>query len=73
MRRDPRFGVGVPRRVTDFHQDDEGHWAAELECGHSQHVRHDPPCQSRPWFPTAGGRAGFVGTTLECAACADGG
>ena len=30
-------------QVTGFHQDEEVHWVAELECGHNQHVRHDPP------------------------------
>lgn len=69
MRRDPRFGPGVPRRVTGFRQDDEGHWAAELECGHTRHVRHDPPWQLRPWVTTAEGRAGFIGTMLECGVC----
>ena len=24
-------------------------WVAELECGHTQHVRHDPPWTNRPW------------------------
>ena len=33
----------MERQVTGFHQDEEGHWVAELECGHNQHVRHDPP------------------------------
>ncbi len=69
MRREARFGPGVPRRVTGFRQDAEGHWAAELECGHTQHVRHDPPWQLRPWVLTPDGRAAFLGTTLACAAC----
>jgi hypothetical protein len=69
VRRDPRFGPGVPRRVTGFRQDDEGHWAAELECGHTRHVRHDPPWQVRPWVTTEEGRAAFIGTMLECGVC----
>ena len=69
MRRDPRLGPALPRRVTGFRQDDERHWVAELECGHAQHVRHDPPWQLRPWVLTPQGRASFLGTTLECAAC----
>jgi hypothetical protein len=32
----------VKRRIVGFHRDDERHWVAELECGHGQHVRHDP-------------------------------
>jgi hypothetical protein len=52
--------------ITGFHQDAEGHWVAELECGHSQHVRHTPPWQVRPWVLTAAGRASQVGTDLRC-------
>ena len=57
------------RRITGFHQDDEGHWVAELECGHTQHVRHDPPWQVREWVTTAEGRAGRIGTELGCREC----
>ncbi len=73
MRRDPRFAPGVPRRVTGFRRDDEGHWVAELECGHTQHLRHDPPWQRRPWVLTPAGREGFLGRTLDCVPCAEGG
>jgi hypothetical protein len=59
----------VQRRITGFHQDAEQHWVADLDCGHRQHVRHDPPWQVRPWVLAAETRAQFVGTTLECAAC----
>jgi hypothetical protein len=57
------------RAITGFHQDDEGHWVAELECGHQQHMRHQPPWQVRPWVLTEDGRARFVGVTIPCAAC----
>ncbi|MEO8226321.1 MAG: DUF3565 domain-containing protein [Gemmatimonadota bacterium] len=53
-------------RITGFHQDDEAHWVAELECGHAQHVRHDPPWQLRPWVISADGRAAYVGVFLDC-------
>ena len=59
------------RRMTGFHQDDEGQWVAELECGHTQHLRHDPPWQVRPWVLTETGRAERLGTTLRCPRCAD--
>jgi hypothetical protein len=62
---------GVPRRIVGFHQDAESHWVAELECGHTQHVRHDPPWQQRPWVLTPDGRARFVGSTLRCVPCAE--
>jgi hypothetical protein len=57
------------RRIVGFHQDAESHWVAELECGHGQHVRHDPPWQNREWVTTVEGRAGFLGTTLNCVKC----
>lgn len=59
----------IPRRITGFHQDPEGHWVAELECGHGQHVRHVPPWQNRPWVTTRDGRARFIGQTLGCVKC----
>lgn len=53
-----------------FRQDEQGAWVAELECGHSQHVRHDPPWTTRPWVITPEGREGFLGHELECVICA---
>jgi hypothetical protein len=60
----------VPRRIVGYHQDDVGDWVADLECGHTQHVRHDPPWQVRPWVVTAAGRAEHLGTILMCVLCA---
>lgn len=57
------------RRIVGFHQDAEGHWVAELECGHTQHVRHSPPWEVRPWVQTEAGRAGRLGTVLPCRLC----
>lgn len=57
------------RRITGFHQDQESHWVAQLECGHNQHVRHDPPWFNRPWVVTEEGRAGTLGRTLDCKKC----
>ena len=44
--------------ILGFHQDEYGDWVAELACGHTQHVRHRPPWELRPWVATerAGGR-----------------
>jgi len=39
----------MDRRIAGFHQDEEIFWVAELECGHQQHVRHNPPMTLRPW------------------------
>jgi hypothetical protein len=57
------------RRIVGFHQDEERHWVAELECGHNQHVRHMPPWEVRPWVLTEEGRAGRVGSSLPCRPC----
>ena len=59
----------MDRRITGFHQDEEAHWVAELECGHSQHVRHDPPWQVRPWVLTSSSRKEHLGSTLDCLQC----
>jgi Protein of unknown function (DUF3565) len=59
----------MQRRIVSFHQDDEQHWVADLECGHTQHVRHDPPWQVREWVTTPAGRAGWLGRFLECRRC----
>lgn len=61
--------MGRDRRIVGFHQDAEGHWVAELECGHTQHVRHSPPWQVRPWVLTEAGRVGRLGTVLPCRLC----
>ncbi|HKQ82875.1 MAG TPA: DUF3565 domain-containing protein [Steroidobacteraceae bacterium] len=57
------------RRIVGFHQDDERHWVAELDCGHNQHVRHDPPWFVREWVATDAGRAQALGTELNCRLC----
>jgi len=59
----------MERAMTGFHQDAEGHWVAELVCGHTQHVRHQPPFTLRPWVTTPEGRTGRLGQSLECPAC----
>ncbi len=59
----------MERRIVGFHQDEQAQWVADLECGHAQHVRHDPPWQVREWVITAEGRVGRLGTTLRCPQC----
>jgi hypothetical protein len=46
-------------------------WIAELDCGHTQHVRHQPPFQQRPWVLSPEGRARFIGFEVECPRCAE--
>ena len=57
------------RAITGFALDDENAWRAKLECGHYQHVRHDPPLRVREWVTTAEGRAAKIGMPLECRKC----
>jgi Protein of unknown function (DUF3565) len=62
----------MQRRIGRFHQDEEGYWVAELECGHTQHVRHDPPWQVRSWVTSEEGRQSRLQTMLECRKCDEG-
>lgn len=55
--------------IAGFHQDHDGDWVADLACGHSQHVRHRPPWQNRPWVDSEAGRAGKLGAAIDCPAC----
>lgn len=59
------------RQIVGFHQDEHGDWVADLECGHTQHVRHRPPWTNRPWVVTAEGRALHLGRLLRCKKCRD--
>ncbi|GMV48724.1 DUF3565 domain-containing protein [Nitrospirales bacterium NOB] len=59
----------MQQAIVGYHQDDEGHWVADLQCGHGQHVRHQPPMTSRPWVLTEEGRRSFLGTYLNCKKC----
>jgi len=59
----------MKRKITGFHQDEFQHWVADLECGHTQHVRHDPPWQNRSWVETEQGRAQKLGFVLNCVDC----
>jgi hypothetical protein len=57
------------RRIIGYHQDEHSDWVAELECGHNQHVRHNPPWFNRPWVVTPEGRAQMLGHELPCIEC----
>ena len=59
----------MKQRIIGFHQDEHGDWVADLECGHGQHVRHDPPWSERPWVRTLRGREQKLGATLLCKQC----
>lgn len=57
------------RKIIGFDRDDESHWRAELECGHFQHVRHQPPLVTREWVLTERGRSEKIGALLNCTKC----
>ncbi|SED09402.1 Protein of unknown function [Pseudomonas mohnii] len=58
--------------ITGFHQDEDGHWVAELSCGHTQHLRHQPPWQSRAWVTDPAQRHEKIGQPFDCGWCAQG-
>jgi hypothetical protein len=60
---------GKLRKIVGFHLDEKLDWLAELECGHQQHVRHNPPWTDRHWVTTFEGRRGHIGQELNCLAC----
>ena len=59
----------MKQKITGFETDDDGHWRAILECGHRQHVRHDPPMTIREWVLTPEGRDSRIGFELYCKRC----
>lgn len=62
-------GPLMKQKIVAFDKDDEGHWRAELECGHYQHLRHDPPLRDRPWVLNKSEREKRLGAELECRKC----
>lgn len=58
--------------ITGYHLDEEGHWVAQLACGHNQHVRHQPPWVNRPWVISEHGRSEMLGFRLNCVKCDEG-
>lgn len=59
----------MKQAIVGFHQDELEHWVADLFCGHTQHVRHDPPWQNRPWVVSVNGRSEKIGFELNCIEC----
>ena len=57
------------RLIVDFGQDEHGDWFARLSCGHTQHVRHQPPFFNRLWVTTEEGRLSKLGQPLDCPYC----
>ena len=61
----------MKRRILTVRADpaEPGAWIAELECGHTQHVRHEPPFRDRPWVRSEAGRAQSIGVPIDCPRC----
>lgn len=59
----------MKQAITGYHKDAENDWVAELNCGHFQHVRHNPPWINRPWVESAAGRNAKLGHELNCVKC----
>lgn len=66
------LGFFMKKKICAYHQDHKSDWVAELECGHFQHVRHNPPWVNRPWVATEQGRKSKIGFELECRKCNQG-
>lgn len=56
-------------RIVKFDRDENGDWFALLECGHTRHMRHRPPWETRTWVLTEQGRALKVGLLIDCRLC----
>jgi len=61
--------AGILRKIVDYHLDECFDWVADLECGHQQYVRHNPPWTIRHWVTTPQGRLEHIGLELLCSAC----
>jgi hypothetical protein len=59
----------MKQKIEGFHLEGEGHWVADLSCGHKQHMHHQPPWMNRPWVLTPEGRQTRLGAELDCKRC----
>lgn len=55
--------------IIGFDTDEENHWFAKLQCGHNQHVRHQPPFINRPWVLQKATRKAMLDQKLNCTKC----
>lgn len=62
----------MKKSITGYRKDEENDWVAELQCGHFQHVRNNPPFINRPWVVTEEGRNAMIGFQLNCKKCDSG-
>ena len=59
----------MQQSIVGFHKDKLDDWVADLACGHTQHVRHNPPWHNRPWVVAAEMRLEMLGSLLDCKIC----
>ena len=59
----------MKRNIAGYDKDDAGDWRAKLDCGHYQHMRHEPPLITREWVLSEEGRASRLGEELNCKKC----
>jgi tellurite methyltransferase len=59
----------MERSILHFQKDDQQDWFATLSCGHTQHVRHQPPFLNYAWVMTEEGRESKLGAPLDCPLC----
>ncbi len=63
------FITVLKQPIIGYHKDEEDDWVARLKCGHTQHVRHNPPWMLRPWVTTQKGHNSRLGKLLDCKKC----
>ncbi len=59
----------MKQTIVGYHKDEVDDWVAEFECGHNQHVRHNPPWVNRPWVEIETDRDSMLGHRLDCRKC----
>ena len=59
----------MKQKIVDFFQDENADWVTLLSCGHTQHVRHNPPWQNRTWVLSIKMRQQKIGALLMCKIC----
>ena len=61
----------IKQKIVGFHQDKIGDLVADLACGHTRHMRHQPPWRNRPWVETQAGRKAHLGEEIDCKKCTE--
>ncbi len=59
----------VVRTIESLRRESEHAVVLRLGCGHTRHVRHNPPLSDHPWVVDQAASAEKVGQAIECGAC----